>query len=460
MPAGNLAEEIDYYQRGAHQTNSALAVADRQGLFNLKGDITLPSRQDHGVYNVQRRVNGGTITVDGETYRLATDGSQSGSVASIETSQLGVYRSGVSNEVAAGVWVDQRPTGANGEIRIGYGINTEQDGIYHVITSDDWLVKFENKNREDVDVSRAAGEWERGTVTEKRDTEGELQGRVYGLDPLSGGQDSRVQYRLGEGYIYGLTIGWYGPLSTLAWLDAVADLRGRWAQRRLPLFLYRPVVDPAFAVPNRPIHVSVDNGTKQESVEARVGGRQYSVQGHVDPSPEPTFASAVDVSLPMDGTGVGPKDWYPVALFKRNPGRSGAAIGVEDVSFSAPNESLAVHSRIIEPQYLSGTEWEAPDDIAERQTAVTFDVKSDTSTRVGVETWTDSNDGGKVKPQGMAYRGDHVGGGGQFEPATGDLAGDLRFPVVREVPTVIFARTRSATGDDVDVLLKIQEVGA
>ena len=459
MPGDTLPERIEYFQRGPHQINSALAVADRQGMFNLKGDIALPSRQDHGIYNVQRTANGGSIAAEGETYRLATDAAQGESEAALETARLGVYRSGISNEVAVGIWIDEPPTG-DGEVRMGYGMNTESDGVYHVITADDWYVAFENLNNEAVEVSRAAGEWERGQVTEKRDSEGTLQGRVYGLDPLTGGEDSRVKWRRGEGYVYGLTIGWYGPLSTLAWIDAVGDIRGRWAQRRLPLFLYRPVQDPSFTVPNRPIHVSVDNGTTAEAVEARVGGRQYSIQGDVDPSPEPTFASATDVSVPMDGSGVGPKDWFPVALFRRKPDQSGAAVGLEDVSFSSPNESLALHSRVIESQYLSGTAFEGPDDVAARQTALEFDVKSDTSDRVDVETWTDPDDGGKVKPQGMAYRGDHVGAGGQFEATTGDLSGDLRFPVVREVPTVIFARTRTATGDDVDVILKVQEVGA
>jgi len=41
---------------------------------------------------------------------------------------------------------------------------------------------------------------------------------------------------------------------------------------------------------------------------------------------------------------------------------------------------------------------------------------------------------------------------------SGDLSGSLGFPVVRDYPTVLFARTRSGTNDTVDVIAKLSEV--
>lgn len=459
MPGDNLPQQIEYARRGPHSSNRAIQTANRQGLFNLKGDRVLSTRQDFDPANVWNEVNGGTITQEAELYTLETDDTQTNSQASLESARLGVYRSGVENEVGCGVYVDERPTG-DGEVRIGYGINDEDDGIYHVIQSDDWQVTFERIGGEDVDVSREAGEWVRGNVTDKTDSNGDLQGRVYGLDPLTGSRDSRFEWVPGTGYVYGLTVGWYGPLSTMAWVDGIANVQGEWAQRRVPLFLYRPINDPAFTIPNRPIHVSVDNGSTAETVKARVGGRQYTVQGQVAPTPERTFASVEDQSIPMDGTGVGPKDWYPVCLVKRKPGFSGAAIGIREFEVSAPTESLAIHSRVIDPTYISGEAYEGPDDVSATQTALEFDMAADTPTRVDVETWTDSNDGDKVKPQGIAYAGDHVGTGAKNEPAGDDIKGSLEYPIVREFPTVFFVRTRSGQSDEVDGILKTLEVGA
>jgi len=283
---------------------------------------------------------------------------------------------------------------------------------------------------------------------------------VYGLNLLRGSSEPMAYWDPGNGYVFGLTLGWYGPLSTMAWVDVVTSNVGDWQQRRVPLFLYRPIGAEAWDTPNRPLHVSVDNGTTAEQVQVRVGGRQFSVQGDVTPDPDPTWQEATGQSLPMDGTGYGANDWYPVALVKRKAGNPGAAVGLEEIGVSAPNESLALMARTIDPQYITGASYEGPDDVAATATALEFDIQTDTSTRVAVDEWTDPNDGSKTKVQGYGWRGDHVGTGAKNESATGDLSGNLRFPFVRNYPTVFFARTRSGTNDTVDVIAKLQEVGA
>lgn len=458
MPQGdNLAEAILSRLYGPHKSNDALNVAAREGLFNLKGDRSLPERQEVDAFNVVRRVNGGTAVQENNLYHLATDTAQADSVAELESARLGVYRAGVQNEVSAGLWIDSRPQD-DGEIRLGYGDNTRDDGIYHVFKANDWQVAFERTGAEDIDVSRAAGEWERGQYTEKTNSSGEKVAEVFGLDPLDNSGDSRVAWDSGDGYVYGLTLGWYGPLSTMAWVETIADFKGYRAQRRIPLFLLRPVGDPSFEVPNQPVHVSVDGGTTADDVQCRVGGRQFSIQGDVQPTADPTTAERTQMTVPMDGTGVGPKDLYPVAVVRRKPSQRGVAIGLEEIEVSSAGEPLALYSRVIDSQYLGSTSYRPPRDQEANQTALEFDLEGDTPTRVTVETFTDSTDG-VVKPQGYGFRADHVGAATKNTPATGDLTGDLAFPQVREVPTVFFARTRTGTTDEVDVILKFQEVG-
>lgn len=459
MAGDNLPAELEQALHGPHNSNGALSTATRQGLFNLKADRPLSSRQDYDAFNVRYTASGGTVTRAPEAYELATDGTQSGSRSVLESARLGVYRAGVENEAALGVWIPDRPTG-DGEIRIGYlDDRLPQDGLYHRITSDDWQAVATNRNAGTVQVSRSAGHWDQGTVTEHEDSEGNLVGKSYGLvedSPAVGARDWDPAW----GYIYGVTIGWYGPLSSLFWVDAITNDVGEWRQSRQPLVLYRPLYEPSFTVPNRPLHLSVDNGTTAEQVRAQVAGRQFSIQGNVDPSPEPVWQDAIGQELPMDGTGFGANDWYPVAVFRRKDGNEGVASGLEEIEVAAPNESLAVHARLVDPQYLTNVSYTGPDDVSATQTSLEFDIQEDTTTRVTVDEWTDTNDGDKVKVQGIGFRGDHIGTGAKNEATTGNLSGDLAFPIVRQIPTVVFARTRSGTSDTCDVIGKFIEVGS
>jgi len=459
MGGDNLPDEIQQALRGPHNSNAALAVAPRQGTFNLKADRPLSSRQDVDAYNVRYTENGGAVSRTPSAYEVAADGTQAGSRAVQESARLGVYRAGVENEAALGVWIPERPTG-DGEIRIGYLDDRQpQDGMYHRITSDDWQAVATNRNAGTVRVSRSAGHWDHGTVTEHKNSEGELVGRSYGLledSPAVGARDWDPAW----GYVYGVTIGWYGPLSSLFWVDAITNSLGEWRQSRQPLVLYRPLYQPAFEVPNRPLHLSVDNGTTAEQVRAQVAGRQFSTQGDVDPSPEPVWQEAVGMELPMDGTGFGAKDWYVVGVVRRKAGNEGVAAGLEELEVAGPNESLALHARIMEPQYLSNVSWSGPDEVSAGQTSLEFDIEPDTASRVTVDEWTDTEDEDKTKIQGIGYRGDHVGTGAKNTAVAGDLTGGLAFPIVRDTPTVFFARTRSGTSDDMDVIGKFTEVGS
>lgn len=456
MPGNNLPEDIEVALRHNAVANNTLETASRNALLNLKGNRPLTDRQQFDTENLWREVNGGTVERVNDLYRLATDPNQAGSVAELESANLGVYRSGAINEFSAGVYLDNGLPSDDGEVRLGFGNNEVDDGLYHVFDSQGWAFTIEALNNEDVDTARYDGEWEQGTVTEKQDSNGDTLGYVYGLDPATGTENSEIEWDPTHGYVYGATVGWYGPSSTLVWVLAISDQGGQWVQRRWPMFLYRPVQQPAISRPNRPIHVSVDSGSTAQDLAVRVGGRQFAYQGDVEPQDKEVFEQASNIPLPEDGTGVGDDDWYPVALIRRSEPHAGVAVGLKEWQVSSTSESTYIHTRVVDPQYITGASWDPPREMGASQTVLEFDIKSDTSTRVDVEAFTDSD--GVVKPQGVAVAGDHVGTGAKNTATTGSLLGSLSWPLVRDNPTVLFARTRTGTSAELDVLATLREI--
>ncbi|AGM11199.1 hypothetical protein M197_gp34 [Haloarcula hispanica tailed virus 2] len=457
MPGDKTPEQIARALRGPYTINDSLNVASLKGLWNFQPDRPLTDRQDFDPFNVWYEEGTGSVGRANQLYQLDSGGTAGGR-AVMETAQLGVYRSGAESQMGIGLYVDQRPTG-DGYIDVAYtreGQAGTSDELAWRITADDLTFRISSDLHPLVTLSQNAGHFEQGAAEVIEDG-GTPIGKVYGLDPIDGSGPSRIDYTPSRGYVYGIIPGWYGPSATMGYIKEVGDVAGQWSQRVWPLFLYRPYTDPAIERPNHPGHVAVDNGTTDESVQARLGGRQFHTNGDIPDRSEPTHDWATDQTLPMDGTGVGESDWYVVAVVKRKPGYGSTAIGLAEFALASDSQPLAVQARVVDPTYLSGTSYRSPTDHDENQTALEFDMDSATPADVTLASYTDTD--GIDKPQGIAWDGDIIGAGEKQEARFGRLGGGFAFPVVRQYPTVFLATTRTGTSDDVDSSIRLNEVG-
>jgi hypothetical protein len=459
MTGENIPQGVTREADGPLSINPARTVATTTALWGLQPDRPLTDRQDHDPFNVWYERNGGSVVQSNNGYNVSTDPNQSGSEAILETGQLGLYRPGNAASVGGGFYITNRPTG-DGFIDIAYTMDGKDDGLAHRITADDFQGKFWNSALgQEITVSRNAGDMDHNTVTTKTDSNGDPVAKVYGYDPMDGTGPSTIDYEAGHGYVYGFLIGWYGPASTLAYIKALGEYNSEWSYRTYPMYLVDGVGDPLFEKPNRPLQARASNGTTAENVEVRVLGRQFQVWGSLNRDVRPIFETAQGQSLPMDGTGSGANDYYVVAAVRRRQNGETAAteVGVEDFEIASDAEPLAVHTRTVDPSFLSGIEWTTPEEFAVAQSPIQVDISSDTSTRVSLDEFTDSD--GVVKPEGVAWKGDIIGAGSKKEAREGDLKAELNFPIVRDKPTVWLARTRSGTSDDVDVNIQFETVG-
>ncbi len=452
MGSTNLPEDIDKELRGPIQVNQALDVTTRQGFWNFQPDRTLTDQQDFDPYNVWYERNGGLAEQVGSgLYQVSTDGSTD-SEAILETADIGIYRPGSTANVSGGVWVDTLPTG-DAFYTIGYEQEGDTERLdFLVDSSGDLQFEFDSIRYTNGPFVLGPDTFERGTVTEVEDG-GTKVAEVYGLRRTNGTGFVVDNYAPQRGYLYGVTLGWYGPTSVMPWIGEVGDLNGQWVQRAWPLAMIRPVGGPLVEQPNRPWSVQANSRTSGQSLQARLGGRQFSVSGQIELSAEPTFDWAEDQSVPTDGAG--PNDWNVIAVFKRKAGFTGTGLGVDVLNVVPDSEDIRVLVRVVDPQYLTGVEYDEPRDTPAAQTALETDLETDTPDRVTIDTATID---GTTKVQGIGWTGG-------FANASNQGVGDTRigagfdFPVVREYPTVVLAASRTNQSATVDTNIEFLEAG-
>jgi hypothetical protein len=463
MPGENLAEDIHQFDQGPLALSRDKPVATLKGLFNFQPDRPLTRRQDHDPFNVMVRSNGGDVLrSSGGLYQVETDGTTTAQ-AELATAQLGVYRPGTLANWATGVWIDVDPAGTDAFYDVGYGGRGFSEGLFFRILGEESIEFRIQSERYQEDVVLGRNLWERDTVTEITDG-GEVVGTMYGIDAWLGGRKSGGLFQASRGHLFGSIVGWYGPSSIMPYVVEVGDVNGTWVQKVWPLFLYRPVHGPAIENPNLPLRITAQNNGSAQTLQARIGGRQFSYRGDVPLSPQPTHHWSKIQDIPMDGSGTGERDWYVVAVLRRKQSAEfkSTALGMDDFRVTSGTEPMAYHARTIPESLLSGTiEYDEPVDTHAQQTAIEVDCAADTPDRVTVD---EAQIDGSTKLEGIKWQGniagsnvsDQVGAAGTATKAANVGFG---FPIVRGEPTVIVAATRSGNSDKVTTSFTLEEAG-
>jgi len=464
MPGENLAEDIHQFDQGPLALTSDKPVATLRGLFNFQPDRPLTQRQDHDPFNVMTRLNGGDVRRSGGgLYQVETDGSTDAE-AELATAQLGVYRPGTLVNWAIGAWIGVDPAGTDAFYDVGYGGSEFTNGLFFRIQGEE-SIEFHIQSGRFQDGSVVLGRdlWTQDAVTEITD-DGEVVGKVYGIDAWRGGNESGGTFQAGRGYMLGSIVGWYGASSVMPYLVEVGDVNGRWVQKAWPLFLYRPLNGPAITNPNLPLRVEAVNNGSTKALQARIGGRQFSYRGDVPLSPRPTPHWSPIQTIPMDGSGTGERDWYVVAVLRRKQSAEyqSTALGMDDFSVTSSTEPLAYHARTLPESLLSGTiEYDEPVDTHAQQTAIEVDCTADTPDRVTID---EAQIDGTTKLEGIKWQGNIAGSNVSDQVGAAGTATEAQnvgfgFPIVRNHPTVICTTTRSGNSDNVTTSFTLEEAG-
>lgn len=478
------AWDNDRALRGVADINNSISVATLTTQFDLLPDTVFNGSQSFDEENVWYERNGGDVSgrVTNGVDRLidiATDGAQTDSYASVETSQIAVYRSGAKIFAAVGAWLDDYPTG-DAFFDVEYGREprtlTTEDGtdidvgteFYRLRTvanaSNDPPVDLQFRVGTDFDGD-GTGEENVVDVTNTEpggfvDFDDDPKARYYAIDPLDGTGPSGITYDPKRGYIFGILIGWYGPSSVVPYITGVGNLYGAHVERVWPIGIYDPIERPSLLRPNQPLKATVDNGTTNQSLSARVGGRQVSTYGDIGANANPTQHYVVDQTHD-GGTGtegdVAGSNWQVAAVIKRKANRPGTALGILKETVSA-NSGLNLQARILPESKITGTiNYTRPSDVEDIASALLVDCADDTPTRLSVGTETKAN--GESVLVGKKFDGNLLGSG-KNEVFLGETEGDFAFPLVREFPTIILFSVRNRTANpDVDWSFKVAEEG-
>jgi len=451
------AEYINSMLRGRISLNSGVHVAGVTGQWSLPPDRTLTDRQQHNPWDVW--IEEGTDTTvtlaevlpgspDREINTLSTDDSDASARAVLETGPLGIYRSGTTVTNSAGVWVQDLPSGY---VEVGHTQEGTTDALTWRITSaDDLQFRIRNQERDEVTLSRASGDFDVGVK------ESVGPGEVIGLNPVDGTRYG-VTWDKGRGHVYGVVIGWYGPSSVMGYITGFGEYQGRWSYHTWPVFLYKPTDGPAIQRPNAPNRVEVNNdGTAAEN-NVLVGGRQFMARGEFEDVPEPNHTYAFNQSLPNDGTGSGAEDWYVIGVVKRKAGQLSTAVGVEEIAVEPSNEAVAVKTRVVDEQYLSGTSYSNAKGVHGEESSLEYDIAEDTPDRVTLDEFTDPDDS-ITKPEGVAFGGDVATSSSPQTRETARLAA-FDYPIIRDHPTIITASVLSGVSATVRTDVRSIEVG-
>ncbi|AGM11799.1 hypothetical protein M201_gp28 [Haloarcula californiae tailed virus 2] len=452
MGTQNLPKDIDRELRGPIQVNQALDVTTRKGFWNFQPDRDLTTRQNFDPYNVWYERNGGVTDRAGSgLYRVQTDGATQDSEAIIETSDLGVYRPGTLANVSGGTWFDVAPTG-DAFYEIGYEQDGDPERLGFQVDSDERVkFVFDSSRYTDGPFTVTNGMMQDGQVTAIEDG-GSTVAEVYGLVEQDHGFQPE-DWQVGRGYLYGITLGWYGPTSVMPWVGEVANAQGNFVQRAWPLAMIRPVDGPLIEKPNRPWSVRAHQGTSGTALQARIGGRQFSTSGDVLLNAEPTFDFASQQSVPTTGQGEG--NWSVVGVIKRKSGYVGTALGMDALRVVPQSNNVAVLTRVVDPSFLSGVSYDEPVDVHADQTAIETDIRSDTPDRV---TLAEATIDGTTKLEGIGWTGGLANASNQGTGETRISAG-FDFPIIREFPTVILAAVRGNNAATVTTGVEVLEVG-
>lgn len=445
---GRRVEEIWTNRYGLATVNDVQSVAPLKSLWTLGPGETLTDRQSFTPYNLWEENNSATVDNDGNGLeRLQTDSGTSNSNAVLESSALGIYRPGTQVQTAGGIWVRSDPTGDQ-YYETGYGREGGNSFLYHRIHPDDYRIAFSNAVSGESEISQSDGHLEPGAKNRIGHAD------VYGVDPLDGTGPSGIDLDPSHGYVFGFKIGWYGPSVTVPYLVGVGDLAGEYVQRRWPICIIDPVGEPLISRPNEPYHFAAkNNGTTGNALDIRIGGRHFSYMGEILAGRKDLTHQTAQMSIPMDGSGSGPNDWYVVAVVTRKDGFEETAASVGDISVDTDN-SLALHARVLPESSLSGTlAYQNPSDTFDDESYVKVDSKADTPSRITVDTAEDSNalDEDATKLKGVKWGGRFAGGDAGGNRTRVGEAGTFELQLVREFPAVLLARTNDGNSATVSV---------
>lgn len=224
-----------------------LNVVQRKAFINIESSQGLSKLRD-----VTETSNGGTITSNGTTgeIELNTD-TQPDSYANIETARWGQYTPGYEAEIGLGARLPQQPTD-DGVIRWGYF--NGRNGFYFGYDSGGLFVALRRNRNIKKKVYR-----ENWNGRDPDDVEGVT------FDPKNGG-------------IYQINYAWYGYGSIQFTIVSSSEDN---PQKNVVVHSFKTDGETSISNPNQPVRMSIDAGTSGNSIEAYLGGRQFSILGDI-----------------------------------------------------------------------------------------------------------------------------------------------------------------------------------
>ena len=198
--------------------------------------------------------NGATVSSDSGGELKLTTGSNSSGNCRLRTKQFGRYRSGDMVETGCAVRFTSDVSGGTSGQKIEWGPLTDNNGF-------GWGVDGSG-----LYVFRRSGTSDTTTRQSK-----------WSEDPLDGTGPSGLDLDLSDGATFHVLYGWYGT-RPIRFFAEVHDPELR-LNRLVEVHRIRVTGSPSIEDPNLPIAVEADNDGTASSIDAFVGGRQFSLIG-------------------------------------------------------------------------------------------------------------------------------------------------------------------------------------
>lgn len=248
--------------RYATQFND-LATVERQQYININSSQGLSVLRD-----VQDMQNGGHAEAHPSTGEIhLSTGAQTDSYSSLETARWGQYTPGYIGEVGMGARLPQQPTG-DAEIKWGYF--DDKDGFYFGYDSTGLFVAFLRNGSEERRVYR--DNW---NGREPNDVDG-------------------VNFQPSDGAIFQINYAWYGYGAIQF---SIISSQTDEPQTNVVVHTFATEGQTSITNPNQPIQARIDNNTTSTSIDAYIGGRQYSILGKVTDQFRISSQTVTDVAV-------------------------------------------------------------------------------------------------------------------------------------------------------------------
>lgn len=325
----NIADIAERIGRTLNGINS-VQVSESYPVISLKSNYGLSSLRD--VVTVTG--TGNVTNVIGDGYYSVFTGTTAGSTATLDSVERGRYVSGSVANPGVGVRIPTLPTGDavarwgyfNDDTGLGFGVDSSGVFIFRRFNGVD-------------DIVRQA-DWD---------------------DPLDGTGPSGASFDLNDYNIFATPFRWYGSG------PAIFEVSGSNTGTDT-IFAHQLKAENELIVsdPNLQLRIEVDNGTTEQNLEVRVGGRQFSILGRYQPNRRITSERRLLQSI---GT-----TFVPIISFKQKPAFDSVSVKTSGFSVLASNAPLLMQVRI--DPLLTGAVFAAPQDSLASETALDFDYQA------------------------------------------------------------------------------------